>query len=220
MGDIYIKSTEIRGNPVKINRNPLKNYGNLMHIRRCCVSEPNMVPMMEEWKNIKISCRSNVCSTQAGLIHHISNVIVKPRSSHWSSITVWYDFVFDLFNEPPVGIEPTTVRLRSACSANWAKEALDERNARSKPSCRCCPHTVSANKWPAQDSNLESPAPEADALSIRPTGHGQSQTSSECTSDDGSWHDIINLSNANFAFHPKADMVICSCGLMDKAPPS
>ena len=25
--------------------------------------------------------------------------------------------------EPPVGIEPTTVRLRSACSANWAIEA-------------------------------------------------------------------------------------------------
>ena len=29
--------------------------------------------------------------------------------------------------EPPVGIEPTTVRLRSACSANWAKEAPVER---------------------------------------------------------------------------------------------
>ena len=25
-------------------------------------------------------------------------------------------------------------------------------------------------RWPTQDSNLESPAPEADALSIRPTG--------------------------------------------------
>ena len=30
------------------------------------------------------------------------------------------------FKKPPVGIEPTTVRLRSACSANWAKEAYVE----------------------------------------------------------------------------------------------
>ena len=28
-------------------------------------------------------------------------------------------------SKPPVGIEPTTVRLRSACSANWAIEAYD-----------------------------------------------------------------------------------------------
>ena len=28
-------------------------------------------------------------------------------------------------SKPPVGIEPTTVRLRSACSANWAIEAGD-----------------------------------------------------------------------------------------------
>ena len=28
-------------------------------------------------------------------------------------------------DKPPVGIEPTTIRLRSACSTNWAKEALD-----------------------------------------------------------------------------------------------
>ena len=30
---------------------------------------------------------------------------------------------------------------------------------------------VTQDTWPAQDSNLESPAPEADALSIGPTGH-------------------------------------------------
>ena len=33
-----------------------------------------------------------------------------------------------VFKEPPVGIEPTTVRLRSACSANWAKKASVEIN--------------------------------------------------------------------------------------------
>ena len=41
---------------------------------------------------------------------------------------------------------------------------------------KCAESVVSDfRKRPTQDSNLESSAPEADALSIRPAGHGTSQ---------------------------------------------
>ena len=45
------------------------------------------------------------------------------------------------------------------------------------------------NKWPAQDSNLESPAPEADALSIRPTG----QLVCPKVTHGSSWHTQLHF---------------------------
>jgi hypothetical protein len=70
-----------------------------------------------------------------------------------------------MMSEPPVGIEPTTVRLRSACSANWALEAHAKHNhvrADTTPQqARCGRHSATLITKPFDFLGFRTPRDEA-----------------------------------------------------------